>query len=110
VIHIEDREDAGRILFAIATMSASAATEVKQLKAKKAKKETNEALFDVDSLDVIIPTSLLAEPTGGECSMLVQIDPRDAALLDFEGAQGAIGRFEAEDTGGERRLMGLFGD
>ena len=90
-------------------MSASAATKVKQPRAKTAKKEANEALFDVDSLDVIVPTALF-EPTGGECSMLVQIDPQDAALLDFEGAQGAIGRFEAEDTGGERQRRAICGD
>jgi hypothetical protein len=90
-------------------MSISAATKSEKPKAKKTKKEVKEkeAMFDVDApMDVIIPTSLLAEPTGGECSMLVQIGPEDATLLDFEGAQGAIGRFEAEDTGVTLDLKG----
>jgi hypothetical protein len=31
--------------------------------------------------------------------MLVQIEPQDATLLDFEGASGAIGRFESDENG-----------
>ena len=72
---------------------------------KKEVKKAAEALFDVDSLDVVLPTSLLSEPAGGECAVLVQIDPQDATLLDFEGAAGAIGRFETEETGGEREIL-----
>lgn len=49
--------------------------------------------FDSSCLDVLLPTSSSA----GECSILIQIEPQDAELLDFEGAAGAIGRFEAEE-------------
>jgi hypothetical protein len=53
-----------------------------------------------DSFDIIIPASLLTESTTtGECSILVQIEPQDATLLDFEGASGAIGRFESDENG-----------
>jgi hypothetical protein len=90
-------------------MSASSATKSEKPKAKTAKKHAKEkaALFDVHApMKVIIPTSLSAEPTGGECSILVQIGPEDATLLDFEGAQGAIGRFEADDSGVTLDLKG----
>jgi hypothetical protein len=51
-----------------------------------------------NSIDVLVPTSMLNNTSTGESSVLIQIDPRDARNLDFEGAAGAIGRFEA---GGE---------
>jgi hypothetical protein len=70
--------------------------------AKKALTKKKEVpLFDTDSMDVVVPLSLLGEPTGGECSLMVQIDPQDATRLDFEGQTGAIGRFESDDSGGE---------
>jgi hypothetical protein len=65
------------------------------------------ALFDPKSMDVVVPTALLAESTGGECSLLVQIDPQDATRLDFEGQTGAIGRFEAGDTAGELYFLSI---
>lgn len=55
-----------------------------------------------DSFDIVLPASFLTETTTtgcGECSMLVQIEPQDATLLDFEGASGAIGRFESDENG-----------
>jgi hypothetical protein len=55
-----------------------------------------------DAFEIIIPASLMAENSiSGECSILIQIEPQDAALLDFEGASGAIGRFESDEKGGE---------
>ena len=65
---------------------------------KKAARAKKEALLD---MDVVVPTALLGEPTGGECSLLVQIDPKDARL-DFEGQTGAVGRLESDETGGKR--------
>lgn len=52
-----------------------------------------------DSFDIILPASYFTESSTGECSILVQIEPQDAMLLDFEGASGAIGRFEADANG-----------
>lgn len=66
---------------------------------KKAGRAKKEALFDTASMDVVLPTALLGEPTGGECSLLVQIDPNDATRLDFEGQTGAVGRFEVDRSG-----------
>ena len=54
-----------------------------------------------DSFDIILPASYFTESSTGECSILVQIEPQDAMLLDFEGASGAIGRFEADANGRE---------
>mmetsp|Transcript_21131 Transcript_21131/g.29853 ORF Transcript_21131/g.29853 Transcript_21131/m.29853 type:complete len:202 (-) Transcript_21131:33-638(-) len=51
-----------------------------------------------DSVDVVLPPSLFSS-SGGECSVLVQVEPEDALVLDFEGSQGAIGRFEADGDG-----------
>lgn len=76
---------------------------------KKKKKEAakKEALFDTESMDMVVPLSLLAEPTGGECSLMVQIDPQDATRLDFEGQTGVVGRFESDDTGGEQQGLSV---
>ena len=60
-----------------------------------------ENLVQQDSFDIIIPASFLTESTTGECSVLIEIDHNDATLLDFEGASGAIGRFEANENGRE---------
>ena len=54
-----------------------------------------------DCFNITIPVSFLTENTTGECSVLVEIDHHDATLLDFEGASGAIGRFEADENGRE---------
>lgn len=75
------------------------ASPVKKSPAKKSKASTHkkqQPVIDVDApLDVLVPMALFAEPMGGgECSILVQIHPQDASLLDFESAHGAIGRLE----------------
>ena len=58
------------------------------------------------ALDVILPPSLLTG-AGGECTVMIQVDPDDAALLDYEGISGAIGRFEADGQGVVLDLKGL---
>lgn len=50
-----------------------------------------------DSLDILVPTSL--GNIAGECTVLVELQPDDAALLDFEGSTGAIGRFQVDSEG-----------
>lgn len=58
------------------------------------------------ALDVILPPSLLTGAVG-ECTLMIQVDPDDAALLDYEGISGAIGRFEADGQGVVLDLKGL---
>jgi hypothetical protein len=56
-----------------------------------------------DSYEVTIPPNFLGHASNssaaGPCLVMVQVDPEDAAVLDFEGASGAIGRFEANPAG-----------
>ncbi|KAL3939251.1 MAG: hypothetical protein SGARI_001440, partial [Bacillariaceae sp.] len=56
-----------------------------------------------DSYEVTIPPGLLgggsSSSVAGPCLVMVQVDPEDAAGLDFEGVSGAIGRFEGNDAG-----------
>lgn len=58
-----------------------------------------------ESIDVVLPQSILSLGSSGgsapsDCTVLVQIDPKDAmSTLDFHGASGAIGRFEADHEG-----------
>ena len=54
-----------------------------------------------DSFAVVLPSSWAAagQPPPGDCGVLIQVDPEDAALLDYEGTSGAIGRFEAGPNG-----------
>jgi hypothetical protein len=58
-----------------------------------------------ESVDVVFPPGILnhCSATGSgpaECTVLVQIGPSDAASsLDFHGASGAVGRFEADPDG-----------
>jgi hypothetical protein len=54
---------------------------------------------DEDQMKILFPTGI----GPGECTVLVQINPEDALTLDFTGATGAIGRLEADDTGGTSR-------
>jgi hypothetical protein len=71
--------------------------------AKKRKSVTNKvALDDHDAFDIILPPNLVSN-TNGECTVLVQIDPDDAAALDFTGAVGAVGRMEADDERGKAK-------
>lgn len=58
-----------------------------------------------DSVDIVLPPSLFSSG-GGECSILVQVEPEDTTILDFEGSSGAIGRFEADDSGVTLDLKG----
>ncbi|CAJ1902810.1 unnamed protein product [Cylindrotheca closterium] len=51
-----------------------------------------------DSFDVVLP-SLLGTANAGECTLMVEVSPEDARLLDYEGMSGAIGRFEANHHG-----------
>ena len=58
-----------------------------------------------ESVDVVLPQSILSLGSSGgsaptDCTVLVQINSKDAmSTLDFHGASGAIGRFEADDEG-----------
>lgn len=51
-----------------------------------------------DECDIIIPSQLLGR-NSGECTVLVQIDPTEAAALALDGATGAVGRLEADSKG-----------
>lgn len=62
---------------------------------------------DNDTFDVILPP-LLGSGNAGECTVMIEVDPEDAALLDYEGISGAIGRFEADDRGGTLRSLALL--
>lgn len=52
-----------------------------------------------ESMDVVLGPQL--NPSG-ECTVLVQVDPEDAAHLDLEGSQGVIGRVETDGEGGKQ--------
>lgn len=92
------------------TTNATAKTKTKTVATKK-KKSTSTPPQPPntlhESVDVVLPQSILtlgggtgSAPT--DCTVLVQIDPADAgSTLDFHGASGAIGRFEADDEGSE---------
>mmetsp|Transcript_13083 Transcript_13083/g.15955 ORF Transcript_13083/g.15955 Transcript_13083/m.15955 type:complete len:96 (+) Transcript_13083:533-820(+) len=54
---------------------------------------------DIGDFDLVIPLSLISG-TDPSCTVLVQIEPEDATVLDFEGSNGAIGRFEADKGSG----------
>eukprot|EP00980_Cylindrotheca_fusiformis_P027033 scaffold18525_cov190-Cylindrotheca_fusiformis.AAC.3 len=85
---------------------ASKKDPVKSAASEKPKLSTalpsrNEALNDDaenDSFDVVIPPSL-GTSTYGECTLMIEVNPDDAAVLDYEGVSGAIGRFEANNQG-----------
>lgn len=53
-----------------------------------------------EGMKVVLPNSLFSNNNSGECTILVQIDPKDCSTLDFAGATGAIGRLEADSNGG----------
>lgn len=67
----------------------------------KIKSETkSQANNNEDGIDIKIPMSLLMTGTSAgsnECTVLVQVSPEDAPILDFHGAGGAVGRFEVDD-------------
>mmetsp|Transcript_38627 Transcript_38627/g.93375 ORF Transcript_38627/g.93375 Transcript_38627/m.93375 type:complete len:228 (-) Transcript_38627:272-955(-) len=66
----------------------------------KAKSETPKSSdpSENDSLDVVLPP-LLGTANAGECTLMVEVRPEDASMLDYEGITGAIGRFEANHHG-----------
>ncbi|GKY96444.1 hypothetical protein MPSEU_000603900 [Mayamaea pseudoterrestris] len=49
-----------------------------------------------ERMDVVLANNWNAS---GECTMLIQIDPDDAADLELEGSQGVVGRIETDDEG-----------
>jgi hypothetical protein len=53
-----------------------------------------------DSFDVILPPSFLGRAAADACTVMVEVGADDAALLDYEGISGAIGRLQADDRGG----------
>ena len=79
--------------------SASKTSPSKKTGSPKKKKHTSKPTHYTvgDSLDILVPTSL--GNNAGECTVLVELQPDDAALLDFEGSTGAIGRFQVDSEG-----------
>ena len=63
----------------------------------KKKKSTNLNTTSMDEIDVILPPSLFQT---NDCTLMIQVEPNDASLLEFHGASGAVGRFEANDQFG----------
>ena len=62
-----------------------------------------------DSFDVVIPPMIANGNAGGECTIMVEVDPEDAAILDYEGISGAIGRFEANEQGSKYNIFMTLG-
>lgn len=92
--------------------SQSKSGGVSDLKVKlSAQKKCKMASDEEGGIDIVIPSSLLGigapGSTARECTVLVQIDPEDASTLDFHGASGAVGRFEADDEGIMMDLKGF---
>mmetsp|Transcript_12638 Transcript_12638/g.22963 ORF Transcript_12638/g.22963 Transcript_12638/m.22963 type:complete len:187 (-) Transcript_12638:956-1516(-) len=88
---------------------AVAHKSTKSPKKKAPGAKTKQALLmDTATMPVVLPTSLL-ESTNikAECSVLVQIDPKDATRLDFEGQTGAIGRLDSNNSGITLDLKGM---
>ena len=63
----------------------------------KKKKSTDLNTTSMDEIDVILPPSLFQT---NDCTLMIQVEPNDASLLEFHGASGAVGRFEANDQFG----------
>ena len=69
----------------------------------KQKKSANLNATSMDEIDVILPPSLFHT---NDCTLMIQVEPNDASLLEFHGASGAVGRFEANDQiGTYHKLM-----
>jgi hypothetical protein len=62
----------------------------------KAKSNDSEEAHVSDSFDLVLPSTLARSDN---CNLVIQIDPRQAKLLDLEGSVGAIGRFESSSEG-----------
>jgi hypothetical protein len=67
---------------------------------KSVSPEDSSTKVENDSFDVILPASF-GGGIAGECTVMIEVNPEDAALLDYEGISGAIGRFEADHRGGK---------
>jgi hypothetical protein len=87
-------------------VTSSNTDEVKTSKAKKASAPLTEKTTAItppgnDEFTMVLPSSWMTtgNPPPGECNLLIQLDPEDAKRLDYEGVSGAIGRFEAGDSG-----------
>jgi hypothetical protein len=66
--------------------------------AKESSSPRNNDGSENDSYDIALP-SLLGTANGGECTLMIEVDPDNAASLDYEGVSGAVGRFEADSHG-----------
>lgn len=67
----------------------------------------NDSNDSMEEIDVIIPPSLWNSSTSGECTVMIQVEPEDAPTLEFHGASGAVGRFEADDSGVTMDIKGF---
>lgn len=70
---------------------------------KKRKRESNGDDTE-DVWDLVWPCRHGVVGNPGECTVLLQIDPEDAANIDLHGAAGAVGRLEVDAEGGESFL------
>ena len=87
-------------------MSENAAAKLKDAPPEDAKappNNNNNSSSNDDSMNIILPNN-----SSGECTILVQIDPQDSSTLDFVGGTGAIGRLEADDTGGMKKQETMY--
>ena len=94
----DDDDDDDNDLLALEEVTSRGGSVTKRGKKPAATSDSSPA--ENDSFDIILPP-LLGSGTNGECNVMIQVDPEDAALLDYEGISGAIGRFEADDHGGK---------
>ena len=94
----DDDDDDDNDLLALEEVTSRGGSVTKRKKKPAATSDSSPA--ENDSFDIILPP-LLGSGTNGECNVMIQVDPEDAALLDYEGISGAIGRFEADDHGGK---------
>lgn len=96
----DDNLDDPAVDFAGHDSKPSAVPSPRKKKTTKAPRMSSSSLAEPlpTELDVILPHPL--SRSSGECCILVQIDPDDAAALDLEGATGAVGRIETDDDGG----------
>lgn len=101
---ISDDADAETIKLSALDKDSSEKAASKKPKARpstttSAEEKTPNEDGENDSFDVVLPP-LLGTANGGECTVMIEVNPDDAALLDYEGMSGAIGRFEANSHGG----------
>eukprot|EP00978_Attheya_sp_CCMP212_P026259 scaffold86008_cov54-Attheya_sp.AAC.2 len=75
---------------------------VKKRMSSSSPSKVSSQLGEDDSIDVVLPPYL---GTGADCTVLVQIEPSESSILDFEGASGAIGRLETDNEGGKKQTF-----